>query len=57
MTAAFCVFWISHFGRFAIPFGAILEQEGSMSKPRDNRQVELFRLALEQVIDLMTKSS
>ena len=27
-------------------------REGSMSKPRDDRQAELFRPALEQIIDL-----
>src|SRR4029077_19401691 len=49
----FLAFWDSGFGRFVIPSTArFAVRRTAMSQPRDDRQDDLFRPALEEIINL-----
>jgi hypothetical protein len=48
----FPAFSDSRFGRFLIRFSEGFRLGDAMAQPRDDRQKELFRPALDQIIDL-----
>jgi hypothetical protein len=51
--AIFLTFWDSRFGRFVIPSTArFAVGERTMSQPRDDRQDDLFRPSLNEIINL-----
>jgi hypothetical protein len=57
VTPAFLRFGNSQLMRFVIRSGSTSRLEGSMSKPQDNRLDDLFRPALDQIIDLRDRSA